>query len=159
MFLNGNQISRNLFVFFFVVCFPFFQIFLDQMILLIIVVFYGLKYFYSKYVNSLHTFLIKNEVNWKTHMYFLSFLCTWCSIYFISFYGKRIKALSAVCEWTSQAMVYLNNKYKYIVKRRMKLYGKYIIEIEKYWLRFSKHKVSDMIEKSYLRNNVIYLLG
>jgi hypothetical protein len=155
---NGNYITRNFFFFFFFSLFPLFQIFLDQMILLIIVVFFGIKYFYGKYISYLHSMLLNNEITWKTHMYFLSFLCTWCSIFYISFYGKRIKALSIICKWAGKSIEYLKKNYKFILERRMRIYGKYLINIEKYWLTFSKHKVFDIIEKSYLKNNIIFLL-
>jgi hypothetical protein len=156
--LNGNVISRNLFFFFIILFFPFFQIFLDQMILLILVVFFGIKYFYGKYINYLHSFLIKNETTWRAHMYYLSFLCTWCSVFFISFYGRRIKALSAITEWSGKAINHFKKQYKFIVERRMKDFGKSLIEMEQYWLTFSRHQVSDLIDKSYLKNNIIFLL-
>lgn len=156
--LSRDVISRNLFLFFFISLFPFFQIFLDQMILLILVVFFGIKYFYTKYINNLHLFLIKNETSWKTQMYYLSFLCTWSSVFFISFYGKRIKALSQICNWVGHSMIHLKKNYKKIVERRMREFGKNLIDIEKYWLTFSRQKIRDIIEKTYLKNNIIFLL-
>jgi len=152
------MLARNLFFSVVLLGFPYFQFFVDQMILLLVVVFFGIKYFYNKYIGFLHSFLLKREVLWRTNMYFLSLLCCWTSIYYISFYGKRILALSYVAKWASKAMAQLKKTYHFILISRMKQFNKNLIDTEKYWLVFSKHKIYDMISNSYLKNNTSYLL-
>lgn len=128
------------------------------MILLVIVVFFGVKYFYNKYIGILHSFLIKKEALWKSNMYFLSLLCCWTSTYYISFYGKRLLALSSIAKWAKKAMSQLKDKYLFILTSRMKQFNTDLIETERYWLTFSKHKVSNIILNSYLKNNISYLI-